>query len=58
MAVNREGVVSCYRERRISQKKGTEYEVLVLVFENGYKMDTFLTNEQLFIIRDIIPCVN
>lgn len=58
MSEKREGIVSCYRERRVSQKKGTEYQVLVLLFENGYKLDTFLSNEQLFIIKDIVPCVN
>lgn len=58
MPENKEGVVSCYRERRISQKKGTQYEVLVLCFENGYKMDVFLSNEQKFIIGNVVPCVN
>ena len=58
MPENKEGVVSCYREKLISNKKGTEYQVLVLIFENGYKMDVFLTNEQIFIISNVVPCIN
>lgn len=53
-----EGVVSCYRERRISQKKGTQYEVLVLKFGNGYTMDVFLSNEQKYILANEVPCIN
>lgn len=58
MADKVEAIVSCHRERRVSAKKGTTYEVLVLNFDNGYKLDTFLTNEQLFILKDVVPCSN
>ncbi len=53
-----DAVVSCYREKRVSSKKGTMYEVLVLKFENGYTMDVFLNNEQKFIIDSVVPCIN
>lgn len=58
MSVEKEVLVSCYREKRHSERKGTDYEVLVLIFENGYKMDVFLNNEQQFIIGSVVPCVN
>lgn len=44
--------VECVRENRTS-KNGREYQVLVLFFENGYKMDVFLSNEQQFILNNI-----
>lgn len=47
------GVKECYRETRVSNKSGREYTVLVLVFENGYKLDVFLSNEQQFILKDV-----
>ena len=46
------GVESCYREQRVS-KAGREYQVLVIVFENGYKLETFLTNEQQYVLADV-----
>ena len=55
---DKEVLVSCYREKRHSEKKGRDYEVLVLIFENGYKMDVFLSNEQQFIIGSVVPRVN
>ncbi|MBQ3136099.1 MAG: hypothetical protein IJB74_01320 [Clostridia bacterium] len=58
MPENKEVLVSCYREKRHSEKKGTDYEVLVLIFENGYKMDVFLNNEQQFIIGSVVPLIN
>ena len=50
--------VRCYRERRVSKKTGTIYEVLVLCFENGFKMDVFLSNEQQFIVASEVPSIN
>lgn len=49
------GIKDCYRETRKSTKSGKDYTVLVLCFENGYKLDTFLTNEQNFILKDVVP---
>lgn len=51
----KKAVVECYVERRLSKKSGSEYEVLVLEFENGFKMDVFMTNEQKFILSTIVP---
>lgn len=34
-------------------KAGKEYFVLVITFENGYKFETFLNNEQAFIITNV-----
>lgn len=47
------GVKEVYRENRVSKKTGNAYQVLVLVFENGYKMDTFLSNEQQYILNEV-----
>lgn len=47
------GIETCYRETRKSNKSGKDYTVLVIVFENGYKLETFLTNEQQFILKDV-----
>lgn len=58
MPENSKAVVECYRENRISQKKGTLYQVLVLCFENGYKMDVFLSNEQQYILANVVPLAN
>lgn len=46
-------IKECYREKRLSKKSGKEYVVLVIEFENGYKLETFLTNEQNFILADV-----
>lgn len=58
MPENKDVLVSCYREKRYSEKKGKYYEVLVLIFENNYKMEVFLSNEQQFIIGSVVPCIN
>ena len=39
-------------------KKGTEYQRLELVFENGYVMLVFLTEEQKILLRDEVPLKN
>ena len=46
------GVKDVYREERVS-KKGNTYQVIVFVFENGYKLDSFLNNEQQYILVDV-----
>lgn len=46
------GVSEVYKDNRTS-KAGKPYTVLVIVFENGYKLETFLNNEQNFILRDV-----
>lgn len=46
------GVISVYREERTS-KKGNQYQVIVFEFENGYKMESFLNNEQQYILADV-----
>lgn len=46
-------VKECYRQKRVSKKTGSEYEVLVIVFENDYKLEVFLNNEQQFILHSI-----
>lgn len=57
MAEVKKAVVEAYMEERISKKSGSKYVVLVLEFENGYKTDTFLSNEQKFILQSIVPFV-
>lgn len=46
------GVKDTYREERVS-KAGKSYQVIVIVFENGYKLETFLNNEQQYILSDV-----
>lgn len=46
------GVKNVYREERTS-KKGNQYQVIVFEFENGYKMESFLNNEQQYILADV-----
>lgn len=58
MPEKEKAIVECYRENRVSHKKGTTYQVLVLCFDNGYQMDVFLSNEQQFIISNVVPSVN
>ena len=48
----------CIIESRVSGKTGKPYKVLVLKFENGYIMETFLNNEQAFILKDTVPCID
>ena len=45
------GVKEVYREERIS-KANRPYTVLVTVFENGYKLVSFLNDEQQYILAD------
>lgn len=47
---------SVHREQRVS-KSGNNYQVLVVVFANGYKMEQFLSNEQQYILS-FIPLVS
>lgn len=47
------GVKECYREIGKSKKNGMEYQMLVIVFENGYVYKTFINDEQKFILKDI-----
>lgn len=58
MAEFKYAVVNCYIEKRVSKKNNSVYSVLVLVFENGYKCDMFLNNEQIYILGQIVPSVN
>lgn len=48
------GVAECYVMQRKS-KNGNEYKVLCVEFSNGYTFETFLNNEQAFIVGSIIP---
>lgn len=50
--VSEMGVKDVYREVRIS-KAGNQYQVLCIVFENGYKYENFLSNEQQYILTDV-----
>ena len=45
-------IKECYREKKVS-KVGNEYQVLVLIFDNGYKLEQFLNNEQIYILSEI-----
>lgn len=40
-------------EERTSSKTGKKYSVLVATFNNGYTLETFLNQEQLFILNSI-----
>lgn len=46
------GVKNVYREERMS-KAQRAYQVIVIEFENGYKLETFLNNEQQYILADV-----
>lgn len=35
-------------------KAGNDYTVLRVTFENGYHIDNFLTQDQLFIVRGLV----
>lgn len=41
-------------DKRTSKKTGNAYNVLVIDFDNGYKYESFLNNEQFFIIDSIL----
>jgi hypothetical protein len=41
-----------YRQKRVS-KQGNSYEVMVIVFDNSYELEVFLTNEQRFILSKV-----
>lgn len=56
MSENRNYVKNVYRENRTS-KKGNSYQVVVIEFDNGYKLEEFMTNEMMFILGHI-PCIN
>ena len=43
--------VVCHRENRVS-KAGNLYQVLVVEFPNGYKFESYLNNEQQFVLVD------
>lgn len=45
-------VKDMYRENRTS-KAGKQYQMLVTVFENGYVLETFLSNEQQYILAAV-----
>ena len=46
------GVKEVYREERIS-KAQKPYQVICVVFENGYVYENFLTKEQQYILADV-----
>lgn len=46
------GVECVWRERRTS-KAGREYWMLVIQFENGYKLEQFMSNEQQIILAAV-----
>lgn len=48
--MNNELDVKVSIEKRTS-KAGKDYHVLVVRFKNGYKFESFLNNDQYFIIR-------
>ena len=51
----KKGVSECYITDGVSKKTGKPYSVLNIEFENGYTLEHFLTNEQKFIVGNIIP---
>lgn len=50
----KKGLADCYITEGISKKNGKPYSVLNIEFENGYTLEHFLTNEQKFIVGNII----
>lgn len=44
--------VVCYRENRVSNKSGKIYQVLIVVFPNGYRFESFLNNDQQFLLQE------
>lgn len=55
--VTSNAITDCRIEKRVSKKSGSMYSVLVITFKNGYKFETFLNNEQVYIIGSIVPQV-
>lgn len=49
-----ENVSKIYVKRGVSAK-GNEYAMLVIVFKNGYVYQSMLSNEQRFILSQILP---
>lgn len=47
-------ITDCYLQKGIG-KNGNEYYRLVLIFKNGYKFTAFLNNEQVFILKSVVP---
>lgn len=45
-------VKDVYRQERIS-KAGNPYQVIVVVFDNDYKLESFLNNEQQYILAGV-----
>lgn len=41
-------------ETRHSSKSDKDYDVLVVAFKNGYKYESFLKNEQSFILETLL----
>lgn len=50
--MGKDKVREVYRVEKTS-KKGNLYQNLVIVFDNGYVLEQFLTNEQVFILGHI-----
>lgn len=46
------GVIEVYKENKVS-KAGNPYELLHVIFENGYDLQVFLNNEQKIILADV-----
>lgn len=49
----KELIKEVYRENRVSKRTGNAYQVIVIVFENGYHLETFLNNEQQYILANV-----
>lgn len=47
-------ITDCYLQKGVG-KNGNEYYRLVLIFKNGYKFSAFLNNEQVFILKSVVP---
>lgn len=45
-------VENVYRIQKTS-KAGKPYQTLVIKFSNGYELETFLSNEQQYILKDV-----
>lgn len=45
-----EVTVKFWLEEKVSQK-GNKYTVMVIVFPNGYKYESYVSNEQIFILN-------
>lgn len=41
-------------DRRVSKKTGNPYTMLVIQFSNGYKFETMLSNEQVYILSNVL----